>query len=86
MKWFQWWWRGFLLHALCRLSGHVDATHGVKLGFCDVQVAVQAAAFTPLSDDGKVGPGHVPHEQQDVDVAGLPAHDQKQGQNFHSFR
>ena len=62
-----------LLHALGRLSGHVDATHGVKLGFCDVQMAVEAAAFAPLRDDGKVGLGHVAHEQQDVDVAGFPA-------------
>lgn len=38
-----------------------------------MQVAVQAAAFTPLGDDGKVGLRHVAHEQQDVDVASLPA-------------
>ena len=61
-----------LLHALCCLSGHINATHSVKLGFCDMQMAVQAAAFTPLCDDGKVGLSHVTHEQQDVDVAGLP--------------
>lgn len=64
---------GALLHALRRLSGHIDATHGVKLGFCDVQMAVEAAAFTPLRDDGKVGLGHVAHEQQDIDVASFPA-------------
>lgn len=62
-----------LLHALCCLSGHIDASHSVKLGFCDMQMAVQAAAFTPLCDDGKVGLSHVAHEQQDVDVASLPA-------------
>lgn len=38
-----------------------------------MQMAVQAAAFTPLCDDGKVGLGHVAHEQQDVDMAGLSA-------------
>lgn len=62
-----------LLHPLRGLSGHVDATHGVKLGFRDVQMAVEAAAFAPLRDDGKVGLGHVAHEQQNVDVASLPA-------------
>lgn len=36
-------------------------------------MAIQAAAFTPLCDDGKVGLSHEAHEQQDVDVAGLPA-------------
>lgn len=66
-------WQQLLLHALCCLSGHINATHGVKLGFCDVQMVVQAAAFTPLSDDGKVGLRHEAHEQQDVDVAGFPA-------------
>lgn len=66
-------WQQLLLHALCCLSGHINATHGVKLCFCDVQMVVQAAAFTPLSDDGKVGLRHEAHEQQDVDVAGFPA-------------
>lgn len=37
-----------------------------------MQMAVQAAAFTPLCDDSKVGLSHEAHEQQDVDVAGLP--------------
>lgn len=36
-------------------------------------MTIQAAAFTPLGDDGKVGLSHVAHEKQDVDVAGLPA-------------
>jgi len=62
-----------LLHALSRLPGHVDAPHGVELGLRDVQVAVEAAALAPLRDDGEVGLRHVAHEQQDVDVAGLPA-------------
>lgn len=53
---------GALLHALRRLSGHVDAAHGVKLGFGHVQVAVEAAALAPLRDDGEVGLGHVAHE------------------------
>lgn len=44
-----------------------------------MQVAVQAAAFTPLSDDGKVGLSHVTHEQQDVDVASLPAENGETG-------
>ena len=60
------------LHALRRLPGHVDAPHGAELGVGDVQVAVQTAALTPLGDDGKVGLGHVAHEEQDVDVTGLP--------------
>lgn len=62
-----------LLHALRRLSGHVDTAHGVKLGLADVQMAIQAAAFTPLGDYGEVGLSHETHEQQNVDVAGLPA-------------
>lgn len=70
---------GALLHALGRLPGHVDAPHGVKLGLGDVQVAVQAAALAPLRDDGEVGPGHVAHEQQDVDVAGLPEGGRRRG-------
>lgn len=64
-----------LLHALSCLSGNIDATHCVKLGFCDMQMAVETAAFTPLCDDGKVGLCHVAHEQQDIDVAGFPAND-----------
>lgn len=65
-------WNGILLHALCCLPGHIDASHGVKLGFSDVQMAVEAATFTPLCDDGEIGLSHVAHEQQDVDMAGLP--------------
>lgn len=38
-----------------------------------MQMAVQTATFTPLGDDGKVGLSHKAHEEQDVDVAGLPA-------------
>lgn len=63
----------FLLHALSCLSGHINTTHRVKLGFCDMQMSVQAAAFTPLCDDGKIGLGHIPHEQQDVHMSSLPA-------------
>ena len=44
-----------------------------------MQVAVQAAALAPLGDDGEVGLGHVAHEEQDVDVAGLPATPPKRG-------
>lgn len=55
-------WQKVSLHALCCLPGHIDAPHSVKLGFCDVQMAVQAAAFTPLCDDSKVGLSHVAHE------------------------
>lgn len=62
-----------LLHALRRLSGHINATHRVKLGFCDVQMAVKTAALTPLGDDGKVGLSHEAHEEQNVDMAGFPA-------------
>ena len=61
-----------VLHALCSLSSHFDAAHGVELGLGDVQVAVQTAAFTPLSDDGKVGFSHEAHKQQDVDMTCLP--------------
>lgn len=35
-------------------------------------MAVQAAAFTPLCDYGKIGLSHVTHEQQDVDMSGFP--------------
>lgn len=38
-----------------------------------MEVAVEAAALTPLRDDGEVGLGHVSHEQQDVDMASFPA-------------
>lgn len=74
-KWWGWneMYQLVLLHALCCLSGHINSTHSVKLGFCDMQMAIQAAAFTPLCDDGKVGLSHVAHEQQDVDMPGLPA-------------
>lgn len=34
---------------------------------------VEAAALTPLGHDGQVVLRHVAHEQQDVDVSGLPA-------------
>lgn len=64
---------GVLLHALRRLPGHVDAAHSVELGFRHVQVPVQAASLAPLRDDGKVGLGHVAHEEQNVDVTGLSA-------------
>lgn len=62
-----------VLHALCRLACHVDAPHGFEFGLGDVQVAVEAAAFAPLRDDGEVRLRHEAHEQQDVDVARLPA-------------
>lgn len=62
-----------VLHALCRLACHVDAPHGFEFGLGDVQVAVEAAAFAPLRDDGEVRLRHEAHEQQDVDVACLPA-------------
>lgn len=66
-----------LLHALSRLSGHIDATHCVKFGFRDMQMTVETAAFTPLRDDGKVGLCHVAHEQQDIDVASFPANNRR---------
>lgn len=47
-------------------------------------MAVQAAAFTPLCDNGKVGLSHVAHEQQDVDVAGLPA-ENRNGNSARNF-
>lgn len=34
---------------------------------------VEAAALAPLRHDGQVVLRHVAHEQQDVDVSGLPA-------------
>lgn len=40
-----------------------------------MQMAIQAAAFTPLCDNGKVGLSHEAHKQQDVDVASLPVKD-----------
>lgn len=66
-----------LLHALSCLSGHIDATHCVKFGFCDMQMTVETAAFTPLCDDGKVGLCHVAHEEQDIDVASFPANNRR---------
>lgn len=36
-------------------------------------MAVQAAAFTPLRDNGEVWLCHVAHEQQNVDMPSLPA-------------
>lgn len=66
-----------LLHALCRLPGHVNAAHSVKLGFRDVQMPVEAASLTPLRDDREVGLRHVAHEEQDVDVTGLSAEKKK---------
>lgn len=37
-----------------------------------MQVVVEAGALTPLCDDGKSWSGHETHEQQDVDMSGLP--------------
>lgn len=36
-------------------------------------MSVEAASLAPLRDDCKVGLGHVAHEEQNVDVTGLPA-------------
>lgn len=60
------------LHALSRLSGYVDQLDHLKLGFDDVQVVVEAGAFTPLGDDGQLRLGGVAHEEQDVHVTGFP--------------
>lgn len=68
----------FLLHALCSLSSNIDTPHGVKLGLSNMQVAVQAAAFTPLCDNGKIWLRHEAHEQQDVDVACFSEEQQSQ--------
>lgn len=58
-----------LLHALCSLASNIDTAHGVKLGLSNMQVAVEAAAFTPLRDNGKIRLRHEAHEQQNIDVA-----------------
>lgn len=36
-------------------------------------MSVEAASLAPLRDDCKVRLGHVAHEEQNVDVTGLPA-------------
>lgn len=63
---------GHSLHALSCLSGNVDQLDHLKLGFDDVQVVVEAGAFTPLGDDGQLRLGGVAHEKQDVHVTGFP--------------
>lgn len=61
------------LHALRGLAGDVDQLEHLELGLLHVQVFVEAAALTPLCDNGQVVLGHVAHEEQDVHVPGLPA-------------
>lgn len=61
------------LHALSRLPGDVYELDDLEVCLQDVNVLVEAAAFTPLGHDGQVVLRHVAHEQQDVDVSGLPA-------------
>lgn len=68
----------FLLHALCSLASNINTAHGVKLGLSNMQVAVQAAAFTPLCDNGKIWLRHEAHEQQNVDVACFSEEQQSQ--------
>lgn len=67
---------GFLckhsLHALSRLPGDVYELDDLEVCLQDVDVLVEAAALTPLGHDGQVVLRHVAHEQQDVDVSGLP--------------
>lgn len=63
---------GGSLHALGSLPGHVNELDHVEASVGHVQVVVEAGALTPLRDDGKSRPGHEAHEQQDVDVTGLP--------------
>lgn len=63
---------GHSLHALSCLSGYVDQLDHLKLGFDDVQVVVEAGAFTPLGDDGQLRLGGVAHEEQDVHMPGFP--------------
>lgn len=60
------------LHALRGLAGDVDQLEHLELGLLHVQMFVEAAALTPLCDNGQVVLGHVAHEEQDVHVPGLP--------------
>lgn len=64
---------GRSLHALSRLPGDVNELDDLEVCLQDVDVLVEAAALTPLGHDGQVVLRHVAHEQQDVDVPGLPA-------------
>lgn len=57
------------LHPLCCLTGHVNPLHHFQGCLLHVQMLVEAVAVTPLGDDGKAGPGHEAHEEQDVHVA-----------------
>lgn len=63
---------GGSLHALGSLSGHINELDHVEACVGHMQVVVEAGALTPLCDDGKSWPGHETHEQQDVDMTGLP--------------
>ena len=63
------------LHALRGLPGDVDELDHLKLGLDDVQVVVEAGAFTPLGHNGQLRLGGVAHEQQEVDVTRFPVWD-----------
>ena len=61
-----------LLHALSSLTGDVDELKHMEVGLMNMGVVVEDASIAPLGHDGQVVFGHVAHEQQDVDVPGLP--------------
>ena len=62
----------FLLHALGGLPGDVNELKHLQVGLEHVEMLVQAAPVAPLRHNGKVVFCHVAHEQQDVDMSGLP--------------
>lgn len=60
------------LHALGSLPGHINELDHVKACVSHMKVVVEAGTLTPLCNDGKPGPSHETHEQQNVDMSCLP--------------
>ena len=62
-----------LLHALSGLPSNVYELDHLQVCLQDMNMFVEAAAFTPLGHNCQVVLRHVAHEQQDVDMSCLPA-------------
>lgn len=62
-----------LLHALSYLSRNIYELDHLETRLQDMDVFVEAAAFTPLGHNGQASLRHVAHEQQDVDMSRFPA-------------
>lgn len=61
-----------IVHSLRCLPSNVNELEHLELGLLNVQVFIQTAAFTPLCDNGQVIFSHVAHEEQNINMPGLP--------------